>query len=418
MVAIFIYLTALFIAPQLWVEPLVGVRVDFLIYPMLLLSVLLTSKRNALTLTDQDKFFLMMILWISLSWGANGFTDRGQEVLVNYVKWFVMYKAVSSLIVSAGQFRSVTRMLVGFAVVLAIEGIAHRFSQDGLGWAGQTMGWIDPSAMAAGEPGRTRWINIFDGPGVFCVVYTIALPFVLQYLISPFSVPVRLLGAGMLGLLLVAIYLTGSRGGFLTALAVFGLFVAIRMKISTGKIVGASLLIAVVFSLAPSHLTTMNDQSRSASHRVEMWAEGIEMIQQNPVLGIGKGSFAAYTGKLVAHNSAIEIMGETGFFGLLFWMGLIYMALKYIVHFIRFEADAVDRSYVTVLALSIIGYIISSLFVTLEYETFYFLLAMAAAIGYRVPQPVVFTRRDFGALMAIAIGWVVGIKLFVMAYFA
>src|SRR5947207_230795 len=39
-----LYLTLLFIAPQLWVEPFVGIRVDYYIYPAWLLWVVATGR--------------------------------------------------------------------------------------------------------------------------------------------------------------------------------------------------------------------------------------------------------------------------------------------------------------------------------------------------------------------------------------
>ena len=416
MLIIFIYLTTLFIAPQLWLEPFMDLRVDFFVYPLWLLAVFFARDRNPATLTSQDKFFLLMLLWMVLSTAVNGFHDRSTEIIFNYSKWFVLYKLVSMTVTSTDRLRTAALMLVFFGLVLAVEGIDHKTSQSGLGWAGQALGWIDPEAAAAGEPGRTRWINIFDGPGVFCVVYTVALPFVMQYLVTPFGAGARLLGMGLLALLLVAIYFTGSRGGFLTTLALFALFVAVRYKISLMKIALVGAVISVAFTLAPSYITTLDDPSKSTKYRVQMWIEGVEMVQQNPLFGIGKGNFLKYTGKLIAHNSSIEIMGETGLPGLFFWIGLIYMSLKNVLYFILETNRDRDKAYATGLGLSVLGYIVSSMFVTLEYETLYFLLGLCAALGFRLKQPNLFTERDFWTVSTMTVGWVILIKAFVMLY--
>jgi hypothetical protein len=50
------------------------------------------------------------------------------------------------------------------------------YSSDGTGWAGQPFGWIDESAAQIGLDARIKWVGIFDGPGVFCTVFTVALP--------------------------------------------------------------------------------------------------------------------------------------------------------------------------------------------------------------------------------------------------
>ncbi|MBI3546804.1 MAG: O-antigen ligase family protein [Gammaproteobacteria bacterium] len=417
MLIIFIYLTTLFIAPQLWIEPFVDLRVDYYVYPLWMAAVFFAKEKNPLTLTAQDKFFLLMLLWIVLSMTLNGgFHERSTDIIMDYTKWFVMYKLVSATVSSDGRFKAVALMLVFFALVLAVEGIQHITNEAQLGWAGQTLAWIDPEAQAAGEPGRTRWINIFDGPGVFCVVYTIALPFLMQYLVAPFKFGTRFIAVGLLTLLVTAIYYTGSRGGFLTTLGIFALFMALRFKISPLKIAITGAVVSFAFMLAPSYLTTMDDPSKSAKHRVDMWIEGVEMVQGNPVFGIGKGNFLRYTNKLIAHNSSIEIMGETGLPGLFFWIGLIYMALKNVAAYTQETESESNRSYAIALGLSVIGYIISSMFVTLEYETFYFLLGLCGALGFRLKQPVQFAEKDFWRLSMATVGWVIAIKAFVILY--
>jgi O-antigen ligase len=160
----------------------------------------------------------------------------------------------------------------------------------------------------------------------------------------------------------------------------------------------------------------MDDESKSATYRLAMWIEGVEMIQQNPVFGIGKGKFLNYTGKLIAHNSSVEIMGETGLPGLIFWVGLLYMGIKNIFHYVRETEDENSRSYAMALGLSVAGYLISSVFVTLEYETLYFLVGLCAAVGFMLKEPPSFTERDFRFIGFISVGWVLALKGFLMVY--
>ena len=169
--------------------------------------------------------------------------------------------------------------------------------------------------------------------------------------------------------------------------------------------------------VAPSHLTAVKDESHSAQHRVEMWAEGVEMVQTNPVFGIGKGNYRNYTSMLIAHNSAIEIMGETGIPGLYLWFSLIYLAVKGLFLYRVGPYNEVDKAYATALALIMVGYIVSSMFVTLEYETLYMLLGLCAVVGNTLNEPVRFTRRDFKISSCVTLLWIVLVKAFTMAYF-
>jgi O-antigen ligase len=138
----------------------------------------------------------------------------------------------------------------------------------------------------------------------------------------------------------------------------------------------------------------MHDSQKSGYNRVDMWAEGLEMEQQNPIFGIGKGKFHEYTSKLIAHNSAIEIMGETGLPGFFFWVALAYMNLKNLTQYISIANDVRNKLFTTALFISVIGYIISSMFVTLEYETYYMLLALCSSVGRCSPNRAETTKVD------------------------
>jgi len=415
---ILLYLVTLLIAPQLWIEPFVGLHVDLFIYPAWLGWIFLTGRAPELfRFSAQDKFFLAMLLWIVVTILVNGIRDNSEKIIQDYIKWFVLYRLVVVSLPTFSDVRRTTLMLLGFGIILAVEGIQHMNSASGIGWAGQSFAWMDAEAAAAGVAGRTRWINLFDGPGVFCVVYTITLPFALQYLGKPFPIQRRVIALMLLAPLLLATYYTGSRGGFLATVGVFGLYVLSRMNISPMRMMVLGVGMLGVLMLAPSHLTSTSDSHGSAQHRIDMWAEGIEMVQQNPVFGIGKGNFLRYTSRLIAHNSTIEVMGETGLPGLFFWLGIIYMGFKTLSAYYRESKDAIEKSYVLALGLSVAGHMISSLFVTLEYETFYFLLALTAAAGNNLTEKPEFTKRDFWILSSIIAVTVVLLKGIVMAYY-
>lgn len=418
MVFVLLYFFCLFIAPQVWMEPFVGVRVDFFLYPAWLGYCLFTGRlAQIFHLDSQDHFFLLMLVWIVLSMALSGWTDESPRILQNYAKWFLLYRLVIVTVGDVGRLRKVALMLLFFSALLAVEGIQHMQSQNGLGWAGQSFAWVDARAAEVGLDKRTRWTNIFDGPGVFCVVYTIALPFALFFTGAPFSRWTRILGLMLVPLLLLGIYYTGARGGYLTAIAIVGLFVALKRGISLRRLVLGGVLGIAILLVAPGYVTSTSDSHKSAQRRVEMWGKGVEMVRVNPVFGVGKGNFIRYSFRLIAHNSAIEVMAETGFVGLFLWIGIIYMGLKKLLFFQRQPSiDSVDRAYVTAVGLSIVGYLVSSMFVTLEYETFYVLLAMSAVVGRALPQPVQFASKD-----AILIGAFVGLffvvaKMFVMMY--
>jgi hypothetical protein len=86
------------------------------------------------------------------------------------------------------------------------------------------------------------------------------------------------------------------------------------------------------------------------------------------------------------------------------------------LHARRHLPDEHNKDFALAAGLSLMGYVISAMFVTLEYETFYLLLAMCAALGHCVPQPMEFTRRDLRFVGLIVFGFLVFMQIFVIAY--
>jgi hypothetical protein len=173
MLFILIYLVLLFIAPQLWIEPFVGVRVDIYLYPAWIGWIAVSGRAKELfNLGPQDRFFAFMLVWIVVTMAVNGFQPKSSDIIGSYVKWFVLYRLT---VVSLPTFTHVRRaflLVLFFALILAVEGTAMPARWHRLGGAGPP----GDEAAAGRAAGRTRWINIFDGPEYFASSIPLPLP--------------------------------------------------------------------------------------------------------------------------------------------------------------------------------------------------------------------------------------------------
>lgn len=413
-----LYLILLILAPQLWLEPFVGWSVDFVLYPLWLGGLLFKGKFNRLwDFQSHDFVFLAMIGWIILSSLINPSNELTNKIITDYIKFFMLYRLVIASIDDFGQMKRVICIMLVLSYILVFESIQHKFSLNGIGWAGQSLGWADEEVLKATGSGRTQWVNIFDGPGVFCVIFTNALPFVIQYFDKHYSFSKKLFTSILIVPLLVAIYFTGSRGGFFASAAIIFTYITIRSRPSPTKIIIAAIISALLFLLAPAFLTSTSDSHGSAQQRVEMWKQGVEMTKYHPVFGVGKGNFKKYSGRLIAHNSAIEVMGETGLPGFFLWVTLIFLSLKGLFLFCKSSINnPVQQSLAKALGIGIVGYLAGSMFVTLEYETFYFLLALAAVFGRMSGVSLQYSKENFKSICLGIIGWVIFLKIFFAIY--
>ncbi len=370
----------------------------------------------AFRLNKTTLIFLAMIAWIIISVELNSKNGLSTKIIVDYIKFFLLSRLIVASIPNFAAFRRVVLFLLFLVFLLVLESIHHKMAANGLGWAGQPLGWADDAIIKTSGSGRTQWINIFDGPGVFCVLFTMALPFIIQHFDKHYSVKVKLFATLLLVPLALAIYYTGSRGGFLASVVCVFAYVLSRSKLTFKQLIVASSIAFLLFMTAPAFLTATHDSHGSAQNRVDVWKEGLEMVKYNPVFGIGKGNYASYTGSLIAHNSAIEVMGETGLPGLFLWLSLITVSFKGIRAFYVSTDNLNQKSYSLALAISIIGYIASSMFVTLEYETFYLLLGFAAALGEISGQEITFSKKDCFRVAYLMFGWIILLKVFFIIY--
>jgi O-antigen ligase len=135
-------------------------------------------------------------------------------------------------------------------------------------------------------------------------------------------------------LAIIAIVLSHSRGGFIGLSVAMALW-AIREKRRLQAVaVGSALMLGLVL-FAPSSFWQRNEtvatfeQDASAMGRVYAWQVASRISMDKPLLGVGAGSFRfawplyappearrAY----VAHNIFLDVIGELGFVGLLFFL--------------------------------------------------------------------------------------------------
>lgn len=185
------------------------------------------------------------------------------------------------------------------------------------------------------DRGIPRLIGLINDPNIFCF-YAILPLFYLVF--KKQKTPIDYI---MLGVTILCVVLTYSRGGWLAILFSFFVFlllklitVALSLKIKTKSLMAVLSGIPIVAFIF-YHLSSISFFKRiieqrlstagSGSGRFEIWLNALEIWQNNPLFGIGWYNFLYYNDMLFqrhnyVHNTFLEVLVETGVVGFFLYM--------------------------------------------------------------------------------------------------
>lgn len=272
-----------------------------------------------------------------------------------------------------------------------------------------------------GSDGRLGSLVYYDAND-FALVMVATVPFAVYLLKYGQKGSRRALGLLALGLIVLALVKSGSRGGFLGMIAVM-LYILLRYKAipSTTRLFVA---IAGVFLATLIGSDKYWEQMSTILHptadynwsdpqgRRAVWKRGITYVEHNPVFGLGVGAYPIAEGTLsdvgqaraqagqgfkwsVAHNSFLETAAELGIPGLLLFVGLFLASFQLLR---KVKPGGIYGPGITkretalsqMLIGSLFGFAISGIFVSAEYFSYlYFLLGMVIGL-----DKVLRLRRD------------------------
>lgn len=198
-------------------------------------------------------------------------------------------------------------------------------------------------------------IKVFaDESNVFALDLTIALPLALGLFLWHKNVFLKIFFGGVISLLLLTIIFTFSRAGYLQLIGVLVIFFGLRL-FEKKKIIAILLIAFMAFAILQVTLVMPGKYGErmrsiaefseySAGRRLVGWQNGLEMMLDHPVSGVGIGVFKYafvehaiekgrwgqrfYQEPTDAHNVYLQIGGELGLPGLALFLLLIIWTLK------------------------------------------------------------------------------------------
>ena len=196
-----------------------------------------------------------------------------------------------------------------------------------------------------------------------------------------------------------AIFLTASRGGLVGASLVSFLFGLRSPKKIIGLLMIPAFIVAYIWqggSVLKERAKTIQtyEQETSARTRLEAWEAGLKMIMKYPITGVGIASFGQafpfFSDKQprVAHNTFIQITAESGIFaGISYILFMFYCLLGLFKSRDKFEIRSFEYYLCDAVLVSLFGFLVCSLFLTLNgFEIQFYLAILANTLIYLAKQ--------------------------------
>jgi O-antigen ligase len=258
--------------------------------------------------------------------------------------------------------------------------------------------------------GRVRWRGTFADPNELSVAIGAAMAFAFAMHASSKRKIRHLLLAAVIPIATYCVVLTGSRGGVLVLLAVFGTYFVRRYGakgIAAGLMAGAPLLMIGG--------RTGEDAEASSLERIGALYEGVDFFKSSPIFGLGQGQFVEHY-FITAHNSYLLSAAELGFPGMLLWTLLVYVSVK--IPFVlasRPPADVDPRlvPYAFALVVAFAGILVGIFFLSFCYHNMLFIYFGLAGALYGAAKAtsrsfqVKVSLKEVGAIAALDVAFLV-----------
>jgi len=207
--------------------------------------------------------------------------------------------------------------------------------------------------------------------------------------------------------LLIAIFVTLSRGGLVSLAAALVAAIAVAPpKLRAGAVASVLAVVAIsfvfFFGVASQAARDRITESDGGSGRTDIWKVGWRLVEDNPVLGVGGGNFQVssihyllvpgtirfdeYIVDLptVAHNAYLQVLAETGIVGLVLFLVSIGVSLTCAAKalaLLRRQGDRADASLAAGVIVGLAALLAGYFFLSEEHSKhLWLLLALGPAM--------------------------------------
>ncbi len=339
--------------------------------------------------TTENKAIVLVLLWILIAAPFSMHLGHTASAMIVILKNLVLYGGLYYYFKTEKDFELVSRTLLFSILTLSLGGLFQ------------------------GDEETTRSsVGTFYDPNDLALVLTSCIPFIMYHLRDR-NMMLKIFAFLTALTTIIQIISTQSRMGFLL-LVLASLLTILQNKSSVlGILKGVFItgVFAVFFMsvVTPAYLQRIESifsEGSTGSGRTYIWKRAVQMANDNPVFGVGFGSFRSAYGRLladgrfskvedhkynvawkVAHNSYLKVLAETGYVGLLLYLLLlkrVVMNMRSVKAWFKEKGDLPALLKVNAVEGSLYLLLVGSFFLDQELNSFFFTLLALGILFQRV----------------------------------
>lgn len=310
------------------------------IYEVLILCCLIASAKDILPQLGLNRMLarpvtlcvIGMFVAIVLSHASHFNLYMAREAGLAFLKVVLYYLMLVAVVSTPQRFRVFLQVIAVYILIIAGLALLNHYGFIHLEA-------LDAMAMAEGYDEemservvtvRLQASGIFNDPNDFSLILNVGILLSTHLVLREKRVVHRAALVGVLGVLMFALAMTRSRGGFLAMIVGMGVLFVSRFGWKRAMMIGALGLPLVVVAFGGRQTNINMDGDDTGHARVAVWRDAIAMFRAAPLFGAGYGMMSEEL-RIVAHNSFVHSFAELGFFG-----GAVFLAAFYLpVSFLR-----------------------------------------------------------------------------------
>lgn len=336
-----VFENSIFAKPMIWLSitvfavPFVSTMMSLLLLICTALSLFLKvaiNKDFKLKYFKTNAWVLMFALVIGICAVTSISLEESRNIALLMIAFVLSYFVVINTIENEKQFKFILYIFSIAAVITAFYGLYQYMFGDLYSQA-----WLDKEMF---EDIKMRVYSTFENPNVYGEYLILAIPIIAGLLWTEKGIFKKLFWLGSLGVTMLALALTFSRGCWLGIILAIGLLAIMidRRFILLGIVALLFLPFVLPESIINRFLSIGNMGDSSTSYRVYIWMGTLAMLADYWFSGIGLGItsfntiYPIYSYNNISaphsHNLYLQLVVEFGIVGLIIFLGMLYNFYK------------------------------------------------------------------------------------------